>query len=160
MDDFLKESGTKLELGRVCIDISHRNGNVIDLLWKGIGKYAELTNAKFLFGCSSVHTVDIRKSKMINEELKSEDAIGYGYDIYPQAKYVPVEEGMSDHVDLGSNVDSLVPSLLKSYLKAGAKVYGKPALDKEFECFDYMTILNLDSLTKLFKRRYFSYREA
>ena len=46
LNDFLKEDGVKLELGRVCIDPAHRNGSVIDLLWKGIGEYAKVTKAK------------------------------------------------------------------------------------------------------------------
>ena len=40
------------------------------------------------------------------------------------------------------------PSLLKSYIKAGAKVSSYPAYDRDFNCIDFVTILerkNLDS---------------
>src|SRR5947208_12946318 len=35
-----------------------------------------------------------------------------------------------------------LPALLRSYLHAGAKVYGWPALDLDFACTDLLTILD------------------
>ena len=54
-----------------------------------------------------------------------------------------------------SEVKTLIPPLLRSYFSAGSKVYGHPALDKEFKCVDFLTILNCDELTSGYKRRYF-----
>ena len=54
LDKFIKEEAVKLELGRACIHPHHRNGTVIDLLWKGIGEYAKRTNAKYLGFVNSV----------------------------------------------------------------------------------------------------------
>ncbi|MEI8348291.1 MAG: GNAT family N-acetyltransferase, partial [Pseudomonadota bacterium] len=50
LSHFLATGGIKLELGRACILENHRNGAVIDLLWKGIGRYANLCNAQYIFG--------------------------------------------------------------------------------------------------------------
>ena len=154
LDDFLKDSGVKLELGRVCIEPSHRNGRVIDLLWKGIGQYADLTQAQFLFGCSSVKVTAPNRVKSIMNNLDNDGHLGDQYDIYPEKKFaMPI---FLEEADSFFCIEDLVPPLLKSYINAGAKVYGKPALDKEFECVDLMTILNLNDLTRLFKKRYFS----
>jgi putative hemolysin len=46
------------------------------------------------------------------------------------------------------------PPLLRSYLNAGAKVYGWPALDREFACADLLTILDISRLNKKFQVRY------
>ena len=50
---------------------------------------------------------------------------------------------------------SQIPSLLRSYISAGAKVYGAPARDLEFQCIDFFTILNLEELNSSYEKRYF-----
>jgi putative hemolysin len=46
-----------------------------------------------------------------------------------------------------------IPSLLKSYIKAGAKVCSYPALDLDFNCIDFMTVLKRSELDqKLVKK--------
>ena len=62
LDGFLKKEGVKVELGRACITASHRNGNVIDLLWRGIGQYSMKVQADYLFGCSSVKITEKQKA--------------------------------------------------------------------------------------------------
>ena len=47
-----------------------------------------------------------------------------------------------------------LPPLLRSYLQAGSKVYGYPAFDGDFKCFDLFTILDLTQLNKKFQERY------
>ncbi|HEX3035652.1 MAG TPA: hypothetical protein VHT73_11080 [Thermodesulfobacteriota bacterium] len=48
--------------------------------------------------------------------------------------------------------EELVPPLLKSYLKAGAKVCGAPALDRKFRCVDFLPILDVELLSTSFER--------
>ena len=47
-----------VELGRACVHSSHRNLNVLGLLWKGIACYARERGARYLVGCSSLPTTD------------------------------------------------------------------------------------------------------
>ena len=54
-----------------------------------------------------------------------------------------------------SDIKGLIPPLLRSYFTAGAKVYGEPALDLDFKCIDFLTILDVNNLTSGYKRRYF-----
>ena len=49
---------------------------------------------------------------------------------------------------------ALLPPLLCGYLRAGAKVYGKPALDRDFRCADFFTVLKMDELSRVFQRKY------
>lgn len=155
LDKFLATPGTKIELGRACIESDHRNGNVIDLLWKGIAKYIDLTDAAYLFGCSSVKTVCAEDAKLLSDYLTENDKLSDDFKIRPIGKFEA-----NIHKVKVSDVDperskSLLPPLLRSYFTAGAKVYGEPALDKEFECFDFLTILKIDEMSKGFRRRYF-----
>ncbi|MBY0416180.1 MAG: GNAT family N-acetyltransferase [Bdellovibrionales bacterium] len=156
LDDFLKVDGTKLELGRACIHPEHRNGSVIDLLWKGIGEYAKRTNASYLFGCSSIMTVSPVLSKAIIKTLKSNQMTSDEFKIRPRSKYkMSLSNVTGEDIFDEKYVMSQVPSLLRSYVNAGAKIFGKPALDKEFQCIDFFTILNLKELNSSYEKRYF-----
>jgi putative hemolysin len=42
--------------------------------------------------------------------------------------------------------------LLNSYLKSGAVVCGRPALDKSFKCIDFLTLLDVRDLKGSAKR--------
>lgn len=153
LDEFLSLDDVKLELGRACIDAHHRNGNVIDLLWKGIARYSQLTGARYLFGCSSVKTVEAQTAMNVMSYLKEKDKYSTEFNIKATS---PFAMDFSHCIDQAVfDVKSLIPPLLLSYLTAGALVYGEPALDKEFECVDFMTILDLSELSPLFRRRYF-----
>lgn len=147
---FLSAPGIKLELGRACIRKEHRKGSVLSLLWRGIVQYAVETRADYLFGCSSVKTESFRDSQVLNEAFLRENRIGTEWNIRPKSDFSFNEEDRLK--DSAGGVE--IPSLLKSYLGAGARIYGEPAYDREFHCLDYLTILKLDELKSSFERRY------
>ncbi len=157
LDQFLKLPGEKLELGRACIHHGHRNGAVIDLLWKGICRYLKITDAKYLFGCSSVKTVDFETSKIIYDHLKDEGMLRNDLGIRSIGKYamdMGAEAIQVESEERQRIVKAYLPNLLRSYFQAGSRVYGPPALDIEFECIDFLTILNVDEMSSSYKRRY------
>jgi putative hemolysin len=153
IEKFLAEDGIKMELGRACIDPSFRDGKVLDLLWKGIATYATRINAKYLFGCSSIKIVHEDKIAAVHQYLDEKGWLSEQWDIKVQPAYNCVMTGDPDKSKIAPK--EMVPPLIKSYITAGAKVLGGPALDVEFECIDYLTILNLEEISPLFKRRYF-----
>lgn len=156
MDHFLASPGVKLELGRACIDYHHRNGAVIDLLWRGIARYVKLMKATVLFGCSSVKTVDFREARTLFDHLKEEDLHRDEFKIRSYGAFAVNIPEISPYGQDQIDAKRLLPPLLRSYFSAGARVYGYPAFDRDFECFDFLTILDLHDLTPSFKRRYFS----
>lgn len=151
LNSFLKLPGNKLELGRASVCPMHRNGQVIDLLWKGIGLMAKKYNARYLFGCSSLMSTDPADAQSLYFKLKNNDSIDTDLNVFPVGKYAFT---FKPHSILEENFD--VPPLLKSYLMAGAKVVGLPAFDEEFGCFDFLTVLDLNEISSSFKRRYFN----
>lgn len=161
LDSFLGAPGVKLELGRACIHPQHRNGAVIDLLWKGIGEYAKKTNATYLFGCSSIMTVSPVMAKAIFKTMTNNQMTSKEFGIRPRSKYkmsfskVTGEDLFEEKFLMGQ-----IPSLLRSYINAGARVFGKPALDKEFQCIDFFTILNLTEVNSSYEKRYFKKMES
>ncbi len=157
LDKFLNSTGPKLELGRACIDRSHRNGAVIDLLWRGIAEYIQLTGSRYLFGCSSIKVVDPAEAKSIMNYLREKGYLGEENGIAPIGQFnMELKDvyacAMDDQV-----VKGLIPPLLRSYFTAGAKVFGEPALDRDFKCIDFLTILDMKEITSGYKRRYFKH---
>lgn len=155
LDHFINSPGDKLELGRVCIHQEHRNGLVIDLLWKGICRYIDLTKSRYLFGCSSIKTVDPETAKLLFHYLKNENLVQDHFGIDSTGQYLMDFSTEDEYTpEVLKEAKSYLPSLLRSYFSAGAFVHGRPALDLEFGCIDFLTILDINNISPSYKRRY------
>jgi putative hemolysin len=155
IDEFLQQPGTKLELSRACIHKDYRDGVVIALLWRGLVQYIQQSQAAYLFGCASIRSMDVAEVQTIYQYLGSKDFLSDDFGIGPVASYTM--PGWTTATGSGSGVESgksLIPPLLNSYLRAGAKVFGAPALDSAFRCVDLFTVLKMDKISPLFERRY------
>ena len=58
LDNVMRSGLRILELGRSCVALEYRNGNVIRLLFRGIAEYLRRCGANALMGCASVYGVD------------------------------------------------------------------------------------------------------
>ncbi|MBP9708251.1 MAG: GNAT family N-acetyltransferase [Oligoflexales bacterium] len=156
LDKFLSEPGVKVELSRACIAKDFRNGVVISLLWKGLIEYVKAANADYLFGLSSVHAEHPGDLKPMFDKIQSQDALLVDANIKPTKNYDSsyyFKERLVQSID-ETEQQMEIPSLLKAYLKAGAKVHGVPAYDKDFSCFDLLTILRFADLSASFDKKY------
>lgn len=156
LEEFLAQPGVKLELGRACIRQDKRDGNSIDLLWKGLAKYIETAGARYLFGCASVISTDVQMISSLYSKMKKDEQWTNEYQVQATEDYVLPDFDMENMPPLGpQDLRKHVPALLRSYLHAGAKVYGEPALDQEFACADLLTILDMEKLNPRFRSRFF-----
>ena len=159
MDRIKNAPGIKLELGRACVDRRYRNGLAIALLWKGVSEYMKEINAKYLFGCSSISTTNIVEISLIYKYIKELHISTENFRVVPKQKYKVKEldyyQKAFDKFNI--NIDQIanfIPPLLKSYFKAGSVICGEPALDKKFKCADFFTVLEIDTLSKTYDKRY------
>jgi putative hemolysin len=155
LEDFIKQPGIKMELGRACIHKDYRTGSAIHLVWKGLGAYARLSNADYLFGCASVHTEDCGKSKGLYEYLKN-DNYSDKFNISPQDEFLFHHWNEVTPMISTEEAEELLPSLMKSYFKAGAKTHSIPAYDKKFKCIDFITILEIKKMNPKYEKKYLS----
>jgi len=146
---------TKLEIGRASVHKDYRNGATIALLWKGIAYYAKLVGAKYVFGCSSVQTENMFEIVLAYKYLKQfENKMVFplpDFRIKNFENYVKTADAVN--MDINS-LKTFVPSLIQSYLKAGAVICGEPAFDRHFKCADFITLLDADNLNISFNRRF------
>lgn len=150
---FLLIPGRKMELSRACIDRDYRNGIVISLLWKGIAEYAKAAGMDYLFGLSSVTTTDLPEVAAIHAHFESTGILDLSHGIAAKDPYRIGGFDQLPHGDATAGA-ALVPSLFKTYLKAGAKVCSQPVIDRAFQCADWLTVLDMRRLTGSFDRRF------
>ena len=128
-----------VELGRACVAAEHRNISVLNLLWRGIARYAQAHGARYLTGCSSLTTQDeaaalatyrgLVASHLVEGRLQTEPRPGWRCsELYGHPVALPV------------------PKLLRAYLALGAKICGEPAIDRNFSTIDFLTWFDLQSL--------------
>jgi putative hemolysin len=153
--------GPHLELGRACIAPEFRKGSVISLLWRGIAEYMVLSGSQILFGCSSLKINSPRESALVIKYLHEQNSLTENYPTPPTSDfkmegfdswYAYFQPSLNDSQK--AEAESLIPSLLKSYLKLGAQVTGEPAFDREFDCIDILTVLRRENLSKLLAQKF------
>lgn len=127
-----------VEIGRACIAKPYRNGRILFLIWNGIYEYVSYYKKRYIFGCSSF------PSSSREEALK---AMAYFYansylDLDRTVTPLPEFSLFSmDDVLAHPVSDVVLPSLFRIYLEFGAKICGLPAIDREFQTIDFLTLV-------------------
>jgi len=146
-DIFEPLRGEMIELGRACVHRQHRNLVVLGMLWKGIADYARQRGAHYLIGCSSLTSQDPAEGASTYAALCRKHLAAPVWRTHP----LPAFDCSMDHLtaEPGS-----IPKLLRAYLSIGAKICGPPALDRQFKTIDFLTLLDLKTLSPLVRQRF------
>jgi putative hemolysin len=154
IDRILRTPGEKVEVGRACVHEDHRNGLVIDLLWRGIGQYALRSKATMIFGLSSVKSTCSILARQMAQYFVDRGMANASYGMEPHPDFRPATQCDRRAAYSEECVESLVPPLIQSYLRAGAQLNPFPAVDSAFGSIDFLTILEVDKMHSGYKRRY------
>lgn len=131
-----------VEVGRACIEREHRNGRVLYLLWRGIAKYMEITDQRYLLGCCSIKSMDPADGWAVWDFLKNNNHIHNTISVDTKEDYYCPEVDRAD--ESWENVT--LPELFNLYINLGAKALSKPALDKAFKTIDFLILVDLEKL--------------
>jgi putative hemolysin len=138
---FLEQPGKKIELSRACTHPDARGGTAMVLLWRGLGRYIQLSQADWLFGCSSLPSQEPEQVVAVMQALSphydSSLSVRARRECRLPASWLAAEPAENPLP---------VPSLLSSYLRIGARLASEPAHDPEFRCVDFFTALQLREL--------------
>ena len=158
LNKLLDNNKVKLELGRACVATSKRRTNVVYLIWKGLATYMNEVNSDYVFGCTSLNTVDYNTAMAVYDFLKKEH-FDDRFNINPLQEYAfnEIEKKESTEFINEEQASLLIPTLLKSYISAGSKICSLPAIDRDFNCVDLFTILDLENITPKYHKKYFSH---
>ena len=133
-----------IELGRACIHRDHRSGRVLYLLWRGLAKYLQLSEKRYLFGCCSLTSQNPAEGAAYFNYLTNKGLVHDSYSITVQKEY----ECMSLVEEFSFDEEVKLPQLFRLYMDIGTKVCSEPALDKTFKTIDFLILLDKDSLSE------------
>lgn len=155
IEDLLRREGGKVELSRACIHKDYRNGAVITLLWRGIIEYLTQSGARWLFGMGSVKTVDPASLAAVYKTLQEEGSVDDSFDIRALDGFrIPDFEQKLSCAVVSEESRGLVPTLVRSYIRAGAVIVGDPAVDFAFNCGDLFVVLDSSKMSSVYNRKY------
>lgn len=147
-EDILNQS---VEVGRACIQKEHRNGRVLYLLWRGIAKYMEMTEQRFLLGCCSIKSIDPAEGWTVWDYLRNNDHIHSSLNVDTKYDYHCPDVSRDD--EAWKNVT--LPELFNLYIDLGAKALSKPALDTAFKTIDFLILVDLENLDERSRALFF-----
>ena len=141
-------SGRLMEIGRTCIAAEYRQGAGIAVLWSGLASFIQLHGFDYLFGCASVPLgeQDMQAAAIMNRLRRQAMA--------------PAKIRAIPHVPLlcrdssGEVLDAPLPTLLKAYVRLGAKACGEPCRDPDFGVADVLMLLDVDELSPTYSRHF------
>lgn len=138
--------GALVETGRSCVHPDHRGGAVVSLVWAGIARYMYLSGHNWLAGCASVSLQDGGVlAAGVWDTVRRKHFAPAGYRVRPLRPWAPP--------DVPVPARTVLPPLLRGYLRLGAWVCGPPAHDADFGVADLFVLLGLDRVDP----RYLSY---
>lgn len=134
-----------VEMGRACVHPDHRSGAVLSLMWAGILRYLHMTGCQYLLGCVSVPLLSPGAEPGANVRAVRDEVLAHHRAPAPLhvAPRTPVFLGGRALDEIAPPGQVALPPLLKGYLRLGAKICGEPAMDLDFGCADFVTVLAL-----------------
>jgi putative hemolysin len=126
-----------VETGRSCVHPDHRNGAVVSLVWAGIARYMLLSGHSWLVGCASVPLADGGSfAAGVWDQVHAKHYAPEEYRVHPCNPW--------DVDAVQRPAKAALPPLLKGYLRLGAWVCGRPALDADFGVADLFILLSME----------------
>ncbi|WFE30775.1 GNAT family N-acetyltransferase [Solwaraspora sp. WMMD791] len=160
-----------VEAGRSCVHPDHRGGAVINLIWSGIARYLRSRNLRWLGGCASVPLADgglaahavwreVRGTHLSPPLLRVRPRRPWLAEAEPTAVRVTGPAGVAAALPPAParGPRTVMPPLLRGYLRLGAWVCGEPAYDPAFGVADLYVLLSLDRMDPRYLRHFLESR--
>ena len=145
--------GRFLEIGRTCVEPSHRGSIVISTLWNGLAEYVYQGGFNFLMGCASItpgphgFAVDAVYRQIEPRQFGPKELAVKPKNPVPSWKRCQQDE-------------SGIPPLLQAYLRLGAQVCGEPFWDEDFNVMDVFVLVDLTRLQDRYEKRFLATKAA
>ncbi|MBV9812078.1 MAG: GNAT family N-acetyltransferase [Acetobacteraceae bacterium] len=146
--------GRVLELGRSCVHPDYRGRAAMQLLWRGIAAYVFLHQIDLMFGCASLPGTD-------PDAIATELTYLYHNHLAPPAlrlraldrRYVQMRRLDPEDID-PRRAATLLPPLVKGYLRLGGFVGDGAVIDHQFNTTDVAIVVKTDLVTDKYYRHY------
>ncbi|MFT4125236.1 MAG: GNAT family N-acyltransferase [Gordonia sp. (in: high G+C Gram-positive bacteria)] len=149
-------AASTVEMGRACVAADHRSGSVTALMWAAVLQYVDAGGHRYLMGCVSmplgapVGTGRARGADLHGVRNLVRDKHAAPWSVFPHAS-CRVDGIALDHIPAAEK--SVIPPLLRGYLRLGAQVCGEPAIDEVFDVADFLTVIDRDGANRRYLDR-------
>ncbi|MDD2546203.1 MAG: GNAT family N-acetyltransferase [Burkholderiaceae bacterium] len=140
-----------VELGRSCVHPEHRHGGVILALWGALADFMVRNQLDTMIGCASI--------PMLHNGVVSGDVAASIWRQLRQTHLAPIEHHVLprlplpvDQLDASLTVDP--PTLIKGYLRLGARILGAPAWDPDFNTADLPMLMRIADLPSRYRKHF------
>ncbi len=134
-EDILKNS---MEIGRACIHKNYRRGRVLFLLWQKVLHILIEYKKEVLFGSGSFFGNNLNDIIQTYSYIKDKNYFHNKYFVKTKEKHAV--KGLCYKPN---SIPNEIPGLFKTYIRNGCKVCSGPAIDFEFNTFDFIIFLKL-----------------
>ena len=134
--------GQSCEIGRACIHADHRHRRVLLNLWRGLATYVVVSRKRYFFGCCSLTTQDPSEAARTAEYLRRAGHAHPTLDLDPKPDF----DAHETHLDVAGWEQCKLPTLFRTYLRYGARICGRPAIDRAFKTIDFLALLDLEEM--------------
>lgn len=149
LDAVLALPGTRLEVGRTCIDPAFRQGAAIAVLWAGLAEFVKVNQVDMLFGCASVEMHDGgTHAQAIMNRVRQHAMTAPDCRVTPRQPLPALPAGAEDRIA------APLPPLLKAYFRLGARACGEPCYDPDFNCADILVLVNVHEIDASYTRHF------
>ncbi len=150
----ISSGASLLELGRSCVLAEYRVRPVLQMMWSAIAEYLTLYDIGLMFGCASMHIVDVNS-------IKKELSYLYHYHLAPPeirpvalpARHIDMNMVSKDRIDRKAVFNNL-PPLFKGYIRLGAFIGDGAVVDLQFGTTDVCIVLPTHLVTQKYRRHY------
>ena len=130
-----------LELGRSCVHKDWRSKRTIELMWRGIWTYVRHHRIDVMIGCASLPGTNVlalaRPLSFLHQQAP---ATGEWEARALPTRRVPMDMLSADAIDQRRAIAEM-PTLLKGYLRVGAKIGDGAVVDRQFGTTDVLVIV-------------------
>jgi putative hemolysin len=140
-----------IELGRACVARDHRNTAVLFLLWRGLAAYLMHNRKRYLFGCCSLTSQDPFDGLRVTRLLERNGQIDPSFNVTTQPGFECVAEG-----DALVDREFRLPKLFQIYMRYGARVCSRPALDPQFKTIDFLVMFDVKGIDEQSRKMFFA----
>jgi putative hemolysin len=141
--------GTRLEIGRTCVDPGYRQGAAIAVLWSGLAEYVKGNQVDMLFGCASVEMDDGGVlAQAIMNRVRQHAMTEVDCRVVPRNPLPALPAGAAE------TLAAPLPPLLKAYFRLGARACGEPCYDPDFNCADILVLVKVREIDASYTRHF------
>ncbi len=146
-----------VEVGRACVASAHRSGRVLRLLWRGLARYLQWNEKRFLFGCCSLPGTDVETARNAWRVIHARKMLHERVIVRPRnSARALADDGRTRPPATVESLTAPLTPLFDGYLAMGARVCSAPAIDHEFGTTDFLVLLDVRELDERTYRSLFA----